>query len=221
MDWLRKKYSINDLSKSLQRVKKQKRNNFKIAIIDDEPFLYLEELKKLDFVIHQYNDINTLDMLSSYNIIICDIKGVGKIFNSEYEGAFLISELIKKYPYKVFAAYTGAAFDISINRFLDGAEIIKKDIAIDEWADAIDSLIIKVSDPIVLWKKLRIDLLNRDIEIRTLADLEHKYVDTILNKKSDFSNFLSEKQKSNLSQTTIDLISNVIVKGALAYFSQL
>ena len=78
----------------------------------------------------EYDDIQDLNMLASYDLIISDIKGVGKYFDSEFEGAFLLSELKKMYPYKSFAAYTGSAYDPRITEFLSGILVIKKDYSI-------------------------------------------------------------------------------------------
>ena len=54
---------------------------------------------------------------------------------------YLIRELKKRYPYKIFAAYTGSTYDISLNSYLEGVHIIKKDIEIDDWCTEIDLLI--------------------------------------------------------------------------------
>ena len=61
--------------------------NYKIAIIDDEDFYYREQLSRLGFNITKYDDIEDLNMLASYDLIISDIKGVDKHFDSEFEGA--------------------------------------------------------------------------------------------------------------------------------------
>ena len=90
---LRKFHVINELSLSTQTFKPAQRGEFKIAIVDDEVFLYLEQLRRLGFNITTYKDVTDLNMLSSYDVIICDIKGVGKDFDSEFEGAFLLREL--------------------------------------------------------------------------------------------------------------------------------
>lgn len=87
-----------DLNLNSARLNNRERCNFKIAIIDDEDFYYKEQLSRLGFNITKYDDIQDLNMLASYDLIISDIKGVGKYFDSEFEGAFLLSELKKMYP---------------------------------------------------------------------------------------------------------------------------
>lgn len=172
-------------------------------------FLYLEQLRRLGFNITTYKDVTDLNMLSSYDVIICDIKGVGKDFDSEFEGAFLLRELKKKYPYKGFAAYTGSAFDIRINTFLIDIQIIKKDITIDEWCTAIDSLIRNICEPKIVWNRIRKDLLDKDVSLLDLERLEDEFVDRVLNHNCDFSNFPSPKTKKVISAEALKLLSSI------------
>lgn len=91
--WKNKKYTIQDLNITGSSYSHAQRERFKIAFIDDEDFVYQSRLANLGFRINKYEDVQDLNMLSSYDIIISDIRGVGKSFNSEAEGAFLLHEL--------------------------------------------------------------------------------------------------------------------------------
>ena len=71
--WSNKKYTIQDLNITGSSYTNVQRENFKIAFIDDEDFVYLERLTNLGFRINKYNDVQDLNMLSSYDIIIIDI----------------------------------------------------------------------------------------------------------------------------------------------------
>lgn len=185
------------------------RGSFKIAVIDDDDFVYEGKLRKLGFNIDKYDDITNLEMVSAYNIIISDIKGVGKHFNSEFEGAFLLYELKKKYPFKAFAAYTSSSYDIRINTFLAGIEIIKKDSSIELWSEAIDSLISSVSNPKLVWNKMRKSLLDKDVSLLELERLEDEFVDRILNRNGDFTGFPSKKSSKGISPDAIETISAI------------
>jgi hypothetical protein len=212
----RNKYTISNLNTPTQKLQQIDRGRFKIAVVDNEPFVYEDRLKAIGFNITKYDDVSNLDMLSSYNVIIGDIKGVGKSFNSEFEGAFVLKELKRRYPFKAFAAYTGSAYDIRINDLLNGVQIIKKDIDIDSWSNAIDALIKESCDPKIIWKKTRDILLSKDVNVNDVAKLENEYVDIILNKKGDFSHFPSEKNKKKLSADTVEIISTIAVKAVLS-----
>lgn len=204
-----KKYTIQDLNITGSSFANIQRDKFKIAFIDDEDFVYLERLLNLGFRINKYEDVQDLNMLSSYDVIISDIRGVGKSFNSEAEGAFILHELKKKYPYKVFAAYTGSAFDVKINSYLSGIQVIKKDFSIDEWSAAIDSLILDISNPKKVWKRMRSELLEKEVPLSDLVKLEDEFVSKILNNES-LENFPSKKIKSNLSPDAINIISSTL-----------
>lgn len=204
--WSNKKYTIQDLNITGSSYTNVQRENFKIAFIDDEDFVYLERLTNLGFRINKYNDVQDLNMLSSYDIIISDIRGVGKSFNSDAEEAFILHELKKTYPYKVFAAYTGSAFDIKINSYLSGIKVIKKDFSIDEWSAAIDSLISDISNPKKVWKRMRSELLEIEVPLSHLVKLEDEFVYKVLNNKS-LENFPSADIRNKLSQDAINIIS--------------
>ena len=211
MGWFKhKRYTIKDLNTPSRKIKSASRDRFKIAIIDDEDFVFLEELRKSGFDIRKYDDALDLQMFDSYPIIICDIKGVGKDFKSPMGGAFLIRELKKKYPLKAYAAYTGSTYDISINNYLEGVSIIKKDIEIDDWCIEIDNLIRNISDPKEVWLKIRDILLKEEVDLISLANLEDEYVDLILNKKGDFHNFPSAKKENTLNPDVRAVVQSLV-----------
>ena len=211
MGWFKhKRYTIKDLNTPSRKIKSASRDRFKIAIIDDEDFVFLEELRKSGFDIRKYDDALDLQMFDSYPIIICDIKGVGKDFKSPMGGAFLIRELKKKYPLKAYAAYTGSTYDISINNYLEGVSIIKKDIEIDDWCMEIDNLIRNISDPKEVWLKIRDILLKEEVDLISLANLEDEYVDIILNKNGDFHNFPSAKKENTLNPDVRAVVQSLV-----------
>ena len=127
----------------------------------------------------------------------------------EHRTGHPIRELKKKYPYKGFAAYTGSAFDIRINTFLIDIQIIKKDITIDEWCTAIDSLIRNICEPKIVWNRIRKDLLDKDVSLLDLERLEDEFVDRVLNHNCDFSNFPSPKTKKVISAEALKLLSSI------------
>ena len=211
MGWFKhKRYTIKDLNTPSRKIKSASRDRFKIAIIDDEDFVFLEELRKSGFDIRKYDDALDLQMFDSYPIIICDIKGVGKDFKSPMGGAFLIRELKKKYPLKAYAAYTGSTYDISINNYLEGVSIIKKDIEIDDWCIEIDNLIRNISDPKEVWLKIRDILLKEEVDLISLANLEDEYVDIILNKNGYIHNFPSAKKENTLNPDVRAVVQSLV-----------
>jgi len=209
---LGKFYSIQDLNTPSQKLHSNYRDKVKIVFIDDEDFIYIDDLRRSGFNITQYHDIEDLQTLGTFHVIICDIKGVGKHFHTSAEGAFLIRELKKKYPYKVFAAYTGSTNRIGINDYLRGVYIIKKDIDMDDWCNEIDLLVKKAVNPQYIWSSIREILLNENVSTLNVAKLEHKYVDIILNRDGNFNDFLKDKTiaiNDNVRDIITSLISNI------------
>jgi hypothetical protein len=180
------------------------RTSVKIAIIDDETVPYLESLRNSDFLIHHFKDIESINSMQGFDIILVDIKGVGKKFESDFGGAFLISELRKFYPFKIIVAYTGQSFDASYNNYFSMADdVLKKDIDYDTWVDSLDQYIQLSLDPIKQWKRMREYLLKKEIDLIRLVKLEDEYVTGFQKKLHIFPS------KKNLERLPEDLRSIV------------
>src|SRR4051794_31715072 len=93
--------SINDLKGHNREFTANDRSRVEIAVIDDQEFPYLELLTRHGFRLRHFKDIDDIQAIHAYPIVLCDIKGVGKHFQSRYEGAHLISEFRKRYPAKI------------------------------------------------------------------------------------------------------------------------
>ena len=99
--------SISDLNGETKLKKpplSELKKRIAIIIIDDEEFPYLDTLKKHEYNISQKPDISDLRDVEAYQIILCDIRGVGKFLTSEFGGAYLIKQLKEKYPEKTIIA---------------------------------------------------------------------------------------------------------------------
>lgn len=187
------------------------RHNAIILVIDDDPFLYLEALQNQDFNIRQITDIADIKIVIAYDIILCDIKGVGKAFASPYEGAHVIKEIKKYYPSKFVIAYSAHSFDTLFNDFFRIADaVIKKDIDSSSWVEKLDLAIETVTNPVYQWKKIREYLLNKDVPLKTVLVLEDAYVKRLLGEKTVFEN---NKVLNELSADIKSVIINLISSG--------
>jgi len=176
------------------------RKDVPIAIIDDQGFDYLERLKLHKFNISYFNDVTNLESLLAYEIILCDIRGVGQSFASKFDGAHVMREIHNIYPFKTLIAYTAYTYDPTYNTYLNVTDIVlKKDIDLDEWVENLDRAIKITTDPKKRWLKLRNYFLARDVSLVNLAKLEDEYVKIILN-KGDFSHFPSDQAARGLPQ---------------------
>lgn len=89
--------------------------SLKIAIIDDEDFIYIDALSSKGHKVTQYysyfinkkNKLTSID-LSNYDIILCDINGIDAGVYFESDGLSVMSDIREKHPLHVIAAYTGS-----------------------------------------------------------------------------------------------------------------
>jgi hypothetical protein len=175
--------SINDLEKetkpqSYLRAPTNLRAEFEIAVIDDQPFSPEQNLKNNSFQIRSFRDISSVKEIEKFPIILCDLQGVGINLASELQGSYLIEEIKSNYPEKVVIAFTGGSTNSSIfKRAIKFADnYIKKDATIDEWRDVLDKHIQHLSDPVHVWKQVRIRLVKAGITPIELIRVEHEFV---------------------------------------------
>lgn len=202
--------SIKDLNLPSLKLKQVKRNEVPILIIDDDKFEYKSILQNHNFSITHVEDIDAIDFVHNYEIILCDINGVGKKFGSKFDGAYIISEIRKKYPFKYIIAYTGHTHDPSYTKHFKKADnVINKDIASDEWVEELDVAIYSVVNPITRWMKIRDFLILQNIDISIVAKLEDEYVRTIL-AGDDISNFPKKKTSKDLPDDARAILNSFV-----------
>ncbi len=186
-----------------------------ILIIDDEDFVYKEKLRDEKYNLTTNKVIEDLSAAAEYPIVICDVKGVGTQLDPEKEGAFVVRELKKKYPFKQYAIYSGSDYKLELMNDLEGVARIKKDAPIDMWRTYFDELIRRASDPKETWKMLRNFLLEKDVPLTEVMMLESNFVDIYNNRPADMKYFPEEKKFPNLNQDIRAIIQNMIAGGLL------
>ncbi|ENQ8649518.1 hypothetical protein ACEQ8A_003171 [Vibrio fluvialis] len=198
MVWmLGKTYELTALE-NMQYERQIKRNVVDILCIDDQGLQYEEIIRKHGFSIRVTKDIEDIKDVSSYPVVICDIKGVGKAFNSFYEGGHIIQEIKRHYPSKVVIAFSGHQFDAKYNKYFKMSDyVLSKDIDSDQWVDILDDTVKKITSPIEQWKRIRQYLIDNDVSTKTIFTLEQSYIEAILSKNS--GKFSTEKNLSLLS----------------------
>lgn len=190
--------NISHLNTVNFKLKQIDRKDVPIVLIDNEQFDYLETLRIHGFNITHLKDLDEIQNVLGYEIILCDIKGIGKKFKSKFEGAHIMKEIHKKYPFKIIYAYTGYTYDPTFNEYLKIADsVLKKDIEHDEWVEALDNAIGLSKDPVKRWRKIRNYLLEREVTMFNLTKLENEYV-RILLEGGDISKFPSERATKGL-----------------------
>jgi hypothetical protein len=150
----------------------------KIAVIDDEVFTRAPTLRTHGFIVEEVGgDIRSVDQVAAYPVVVCDIRGVGRAFDSEYEGAHVIAELRKAYPDKYLIAFTGMLHNIKYNKLLSAADDnIAKDAPMETWNDALNTAIVEVGSPLRRWIRFRTHLARDGYDAYKIFLLEQAFI---------------------------------------------
>ena len=160
----------------------QLKRNTEILVIDDDEFVYLESLKKIEYHIEHRTDIQGLKDVAEYDIILCDIRGVGKFLRSPYEGAYLVKQIKEKYPNKIVISYTANDYDPKFQEYLAYADAtIPKGTALEDWDAMLTKMLNELVDPVKQWEKARNALLAAGVSTVMVAQYESQYVKAVKN----------------------------------------
>ena len=190
------------------------RENTKILIIDDDDFPLLQPLSAAGYNLTKKNgneDIKTLDDVYVYDIILCDIKGVGKHFGGTLEGAHLAEQIKIKFPNKIIISYSASMYEITYQKHLEKLDgSYSKGLGVEDWSAILDEHIKNLADPIAQWKKTRTILLDNQLPLIEIAKIESYYVKAV--KRNEFADFKSLICKNNkINEFLRDILSHLIV----------
>lgn len=197
------------------------RNSQKILIIDDQEFLYKQNLvDSYDFRITKINDLDNSAQASEYNIILCDIDGVGKKIGGEKgTGGDIIKELRKTFPLKTLLAYSGHSYSTKYNKYFSLADqVVEKDISLEDWVELLDNYCLKIVDPILQWKKTRNQLLECNLRLEIILNLEDLFVKSYKN-KNELEKMTSSKIVKNLDATAKSILNGLVVNVLTGFIS--
>ncbi|MBV9987433.1 MAG: hypothetical protein JO301_07120 [Chitinophagaceae bacterium] len=182
----RRKYQLDDLT-AIVNTTKTDRASVQIAVIDDKTFPLLEDLRRHQYNITFFHDIERLSSLTDFDIIVTDIRGVGKHLGSNLEGAHLIEEVKKLFPNKYLVAYSASRFDATMNIYFSMCDRqMKKDADISEWVTLLDRAIQHLHDPLFQWEKTRQLLLSKKFSSAYISKLEKAYAKTIIKRNNKY-----------------------------------
>jgi hypothetical protein len=208
-----KKYTVDCLKSSTKLDIAKRRSYIEVLVIDDTSFPPKENLEKNGFRITQWNDIEDLKTIEHYDLILCDIEGVGKKINPEDQGGAVIKQMKMLYPYKYIIAYSARTFGTQFNQFFMYAdETVPKDKDISDWCDTLDAGMEDLVDPQKSWIRIRKYLSNSTIGTKDLLNLEDKYVRSILGKHNYFDDLDLNHISIDASSIVNGLVSSVLFK---------
>lgn len=203
-----KTHELSELD-NLNRDAEFKRNAVDILCIDDQGLQYEEIIRHHGFNIRVLKDIEDIRSVADYPVVICDIKGIGKAFNSPFEGGHIIQEIKKHYPSKVVIAFSGHQFDAKYNKYFKMSDyVLSKDIDSDQWVDILDETVRKITSPIEQWKRIRQYLVDNNVSTKVIFQLEQEYISAVLEK--DGSKFGKPKTLNLLSQDVRGVVQGFV-----------
>lgn len=192
------------------------KRNTKVLIIDDDDIVVLSSLYKQGYNIEHKKDIDSLNEIAAYDIVFCDVKGVGKSLSDKYEGAHLVKQIKKEFPDKMVISYSAIGYDSEYEEYLSYADAkVPKGSSIEDWTSIIDEWIEKKANPTVLWENTRTKLLNAGVPIAQIAKYETKYVCAVKSGKFESMKKLYERKSETGAKIMVELLKGVLalIKG--------
>jgi hypothetical protein len=172
----------------------ENRERFRILVVDDKEFTPLSNLNRHNYWIQHVPDINSINVVAPFHIVLSDLTGVGIALNPNMQGAHLIAEIKKNYPEKVVIAYTGGGSSPLVERSIQVADhFLKKDADIEEWCEILDASINELANPSKVWQKIRHRLLNAGVSPYELALLEDTFVANVLSDQPIYEHELKQR----------------------------
>ncbi len=209
---------IGDLSNDMKvalslKNDRDRRSLIPLAVVDDESFKPEQNLRANGYDVRIIGDIKDISELKNFNIILCDLQGVGRHLSHHQQGAFIIDEIKRNHPEKFVVAYTGGALDdaVTIRAQQDADFFLRKDADIDEWRDKLDLIIGLLCDPVEVWRRQREALVDADVPTLNILKLEDAYVRS-LQAGSDYA-YRNIVSQSGLGADVRSIAQSLIASG--------
>ncbi len=206
--WFSKKiYSLEDIS-GVNVHSIEARKKIKIALIDDVCPEYFETLKNNKYQIEHFFDVNSIEELERFDVVVCDIQGVGKNLSTNTQGGLYLMEEVKRlYPLKyIIAISSRISLLIDSGIELDN-QLTKEDDICDKLKKALEMSVTTLSSSKEQWIRIRNHLLNVEkLDLNTVSNIEQKYIKSLMDGKEDIL-LQSKEVKSDAS--TKELFTNL------------
>lgn len=189
-----------------------RRSKVKIAIIDDAPFTPQLNLQNYGYKFDLIGDIKKADEVQDYQLILCDIKGVGVYFGGSNEGATIISEIKGRFPEKIVIAYSASTIaDAAVRAAKARADaFLAKDVDIEEWIAELDKWSTEALDPSKIWLRVRKRLIDLNVDTKQILLLEDSFVRSILSRDIDVKDLAKHRNNTNISSDARAVIQGLV-----------
>lgn len=171
---------------------KIQRDQIKVCVIDDEGF-DINTLYDLGYKnIRKKIQFENMDEYQEFDVILCDVEGVGISVDVEKQGLAVAEQIKNVYPDKVVLIYSGKNIETfgEMPKCLDG--YLRKQSSMSELANSLDSYYKKSIDPINVWEKARDEMIRNKISTKTIAFLEDRFCRSLLESDDYLFNIAQE-----------------------------
>lgn len=166
---------------------KKKIDETKILIIDDDELQLEKTLRRIGYNVVWKKDIDVLSDVEDYPIIICDYKGVGLKFDSEFEGLNLSMLIKEKYPEKIIYLLSAADFNPRANKYIKYIDELVYKGEEDKIIEYIKDDCNKLFDPKERWIQYKKLLKSKSVKEKDIFRLEDLYVRSFIGNKDILS----------------------------------
>lgn len=190
---------------------KIQRDQIKVCVIDDEGFdintLYALGYKNIRKKIQFEN----MDEYQEFDIILCDVEGVGVSVDAEKQGLAVAEQIKNVYPEKIVLLYSGKNIETfgEMPANLDG--YLRKQSSMSELANSLEECYIQSINPVNIWTKTRDEMLNNKISTKTIAFLEDRFCRSLL-EKDDYLYSMTKEEKDVFSGENIGKYIDILIK---------
>lgn len=194
--------TIDDYKNNGYKKEPPKRDRIKICFIDDKGF-DVELFRKTGYVNTDYKlDFANCNDIQAYDLIACDIDGIGTSLDSKRQGLAVAETIIATFPEKIVLIYTSNnPFDYAEDYHSVGDGYFNKNISINDMAKLFDSYAAVFYDEIAAWRKIEKQLRKNSIANKTIAFVEDLYVRSL----EDKINLFKEKQSERYLKAALDI----------------
>ena len=170
-------------------------------------------------MIDAIGDIKSVNEVLKYDVVLCDIMGVGKYLDPRLQGASIIAEVRRSFPEKYVIAYTGAALNQVAARQANALadDTLKKDADIEDWIGLLDKYMNASQDPFKVWIRIRSTLIDRGVDTKDVLCLEDAYVRSIKKGDAHFIRLTKQADKLRLRDDVRSIINGIISSIAFSY----
>jgi len=166
---------------------KKKIEETKVLIIDDDELKIEKTLRRIGYSVIWKKDIDVLSDVEDYPFIVCDYKGVGLNFNSEFEGLNLAKLIKEKYPEKIIYLLSAADFNPRVNDYIKYIDELVYKGEENKLIEYIKEDCEKLFNPKERWIHYKNILKSKGINEKEIFRLEDLYVRSFIEKKDKLS----------------------------------